>query len=258
MVNLLMEIAEGIATVTVNRPKAMNALTWETLAELGDIVGEIVRNQEIRVAILTGSGTKAFVAGADIAMMREMAPMQAREMALRAHRIFAEIEQSAKPFIAAVNGYALGGGCELAMACDIRIAAETAKFGQPEVNLGILPGFGGSQRLPRLVGKGRALELILTGEMIDAQEALRIGLVNRVVAPGELLAEAGQLARKIAAKGQPAVQLCKQAVINGLEMDSVRGCAYEVELFATSFSTADQKEGMAAFLEKRPAVFRDC
>ncbi|MBT0664224.1 enoyl-CoA hydratase/isomerase family protein [Geobacter pelophilus] len=256
--NLLFEIVEGVATVTVNRPKAMNALTLETLAELGDVVGKIVNNPEIRVAILTGSGTKAFVAGADIAMMREMTPMQAREMSLRAHRIFAEIEQSAKPFIAAVNGYALGGGCELAMACDIRIATENAKFGQPEINLGILPGFGGTQRLPRLVGKGRALELILTGEMIDASEAFRIGLVNRVVAPGELLAETGQLARKIAVKGQPAVQLCKQAIVNGLEMDIARGCAYEVELFANSFSTADQQEGMAAFLEKRLAVFRDC
>ncbi|GAM08683.1 3-hydroxybutyryl-CoA dehydratase [Geobacter sp. OR-1] len=256
--NLLLEIVEGVATVTVNRPGALNALNLATLAELEDLVGEIGRNPEIRVAIITGSGTKAFVAGADIATMRDMSPMEAREMALRAHRIFAGIERSAKPFIAAVNGYALGGGCELAMACDIRMAAETAKFGQPEVNLGILPGFGGTQRLPRLIGKGRALELILTGEMIDAREALRIGLVNRIVAPGELLDETRLLAGKIAAKGLPALQLCKQAVINGLEMDIARGCAYEAELFANSFATADQKEGMAAFLEKRPAAFRDC
>jgi enoyl-CoA hydratase len=178
-------------------------------------------------------------------------------LALQAHRIYAAIERSPKPFIAAVNGYALGGGCELAMACDLRVAAETAKFGQPEVNLGVIPGFGGTQRLPRLVGKGRALELILSGEMIDAREALRIGLVNRVVAPEELLAETRQLARKIAAKGLVALRLCKEAVGNGLEMDLGKGCAYEAELFAFCFATSDQKEGMSAFLEKRPAVFSD-
>jgi enoyl-CoA hydratase len=256
--NLLLEISEGIATVTVNRPAAMNAMTTVTLEELAGVVAEIDRNPDIRVAILTGAGAKAFVAGADIAVMRDMTSTEARSLALRAHRIYAAIEQSPKPFIAAVNGYALGGGCELAMACDIRVASETAKFGQPEINIGILPGFGGTQRLPRLVGKGRALEIILTGEMIDAQEALRIGLVNRVVAPDELLAVARQLAGKIAAKGLIALKLCKEAVGNGLEMDIAKACAYEAELFAYSFSTFDQKEGMGAFLEKRPAVFRDC
>jgi enoyl-CoA hydratase len=256
--NLLLENSEGIATVTVNRPSAMNAMTVSTLEELEEVVAEIVRNRGIRAAILTGAGTKAFVAGADIAVMRNMTSTQARDLALQAHRIYASIEQSPKPFIAAVNGYALGGGCELAMACDIRLASETAKFGQPEINIGILPGFGGTQRLPRLVGKGRALEIILTGEMIDAREALRIGLVNRVVPQGELLDEARQLARKIAAKGLVAVKLCKEAVGNGLEMDLAKACAYEAELFGYSFSTADQKEGMGAFLEKRPAVFQDC
>ena len=256
--NLLLEITEGIATVTVNRPAAFNALTISTLEELESVVAEIVRNPDIRAAVLTGAGTKAFVAGADIAAMCNMTPAQARELALLAHRTYAAIERSPKPFIAAVNGYALGGGCELAMACDIRVASENAKFGQPEINLGIMPGFGGTQRFPRLVGKGRALELILTGEMIDAREALRIGLVNRVVAQGELLDEARQLARKIAAKGLVALQLCKEAVDNGLEMDLTKACAYEAELFAYSFSTFDQKEGMGAFLEKRPAVFRDC
>jgi len=256
--NLLLEITEGIATVTVNRPAAFNALTISTLEELESVVAEIVRNPDIRAAVLTGAGTKAFVAGADIAGMRDMTSAQARELALLAHRTYAAIERSPKPFIAAVNGYALGGGCELAMACDIRVASENAKFGQPEINLGIMPGFGGTQRLPRLVGKGRALELILTGEMIDAREALRIGLVNRVVAQGELLDESRQLARKIAAKGLVALQLCKEAVGNGLEMDLTKACAYEAELFAYSFSTVDQKEGMGAFLEKRPAVFRDC
>lgn len=256
--NLLLEIADGIATITVNRPAALNALTLATLAELEGMVEEIVGSPDIRATVLTGAGTKAFVAGADIAAMQEMTPAQARDLALQAHRICAAIERSPKPFIAAVNGYALGGGCELAMACDIRLAAETAKFGQPEVNLGIIPGFGGTQRLPRLVGKGRALELILTGEMIDAREALRIGLVNRVVAPEDLLAEARLLAQKIAAKGLVALRLCKEAVGNGLEMDLTKGCAYESELFAYSFSTRDQKEGMGAFLEKRPAIFRDC
>lgn len=255
--NLLFEIQEGIATVTVNRPAAMNAMTRATLEELETVVAEIAGRPDIRVAILTGSGTKAFVAGADIAIMRDMPPLQARDLALLAHRVYAAIERSPKPFIAAVNGYALGGGCELAMACDIRLAAETARFGQPEINIGILPGFGGTQRLPRLVGKGRALEIILTGEMIDAREAHRIGLVNRVVPQEDLLEEARQLARKISAKGQIAVRLCKDAINNGLEMDLSKGCDYEVELFANSFSTADQKEGMGAFLAKRPAAFLD-
>ena len=255
--NLLLEISAGIATVTVNRPAAMNAMNAATLEELEAVVAEIVRNPEIRAAIVTGAGTKAFVAGADIVVMRNMTSTQARELALKAHGIYAAIEQSPKPFIAAVNGYALGGGCELSMACDIRVASENAKFGQPEINIGILPGFGGTQRLPRLVGKGRALEIILTGDMIDAREALRIGLVNRVTAQDELLAEARRLAEKIAAKGLVAIRLCKEAVGNGLEMDLAKACLYEAELFGYSFSTADQKEGMGAFLEKRPAVFRD-
>jgi enoyl-CoA hydratase len=256
--NLKLEISAGIATVTVNRPAAMNAMNLATLEELEAVVAEIGRNPEIRAAILTGAGSKAFVAGADIAVMRNMTSTQARDLALKAHGIYAAIERSPKPFIAAVNGYALGGGCELAMACDIRVASENAKFGQPEINIGILPGFGGTQRLPRLVGKGRALEIILTGDMIDARESLRIGLVNRVVAQEELLVEARRLAEKIAAKGLVAIKLCKEAVGNGLEMDLAKACVYEAELFGYSFSTADQKEGMGAFLEKRPAVFRDC
>lgn len=256
--NLLLDINEGIATITVNRPSAMNAMTVATLEELERVVAEIARNPDIRAAIITGAGAKAFIAGADIAVMRDMTSTQARELALQAHQIYAAIEHSPKTFIAAVNGYALGGGCELAMACDIRLASDNAKFGQPEINIGILPGFGGTQRLPRLVGKGRALEIILTGDMIDAREALRIGLVNRVVPQTELLDEAREMARKIAGKGLVAIKLCKEAVGNGLEMDLSRACAYEAELFGYSFSTADQKEGMGAFLEKRPAVFRDC
>jgi enoyl-CoA hydratase len=256
--NLLLETGEGIATITINRPAAMNALTVSMIAELEDLVVEVVSAREVRAVVLTGAGTKAFVAGADIAEMREMNSTQARDLALRAHRVYAAIEQSPKPFIAAVNGYALGGGCELAMACDIRLASESAKFGQPEINIGILPGFGGTQRLPRLVGKGRAMEIILAGEMVDAREAMRIGLVNRVVAQDMLLAEALQLAGRIAGKSSVAIRLCKEAVANGLEMDLHRACAYEAELFGYSFATADQKEGMGAFLEKRPALFRDC
>jgi enoyl-CoA hydratase len=256
--NLLLELHEGIAIITVNRPAAMNAMNGATLAELEGVVADIIRTPGIRAAVLTGAGTKAFVAGGDISVLQDLTSSQARDMALHAHRVFAAIEQSPKPFIAAVNGYALGGGCELAMACDIRIASETARFGQPEINIGILPGFGGTQRLPRLIGKGRALELVLTGDMIDAREALRIGLVNRVVPPDDLLDEARQLARKIASKSLIAVKLCKEAVGNGMEMDISRACAYEAELFGYSFSTADQKEGMGAFLEKRPAAFRDC
>ncbi|BBA69886.1 enoyl-CoA hydratase-related protein [Geobacter sulfurreducens] len=256
--HLLLEISEGIAAITINRPSAMNAMTPATLDELAEAVRRVNGAPEVRAAILTGAGTKAFMAGADIAAMRDMTPAQARDLARQAHLIYADIERSPKPFIAAVNGYALGGGCELAMACDIRLASENAKFGQPEINIGIIPGFGGTQRLPRLVGKGRALEMILTGEMIDAREAHRIGLVNRVVTQEELPEEARRLARAIAAKGMVAVGLCKEAVNNGLNMELAKACAYEAELFAHSFSTADQKEGMSAFLEKRPAVFRDC
>ncbi|MBU5614486.1 enoyl-CoA hydratase-related protein [Geomonas azotofigens] len=255
--NLLLEVSDHVATVTVNRPSAMNAMTPDTLEELERVVAEIDRYEEVRAAVITGAGAKAFIAGADIGLMRDMSSTQARELALKAHGIFAAMERSSKPFIAAVNGYALGGGCELAMACDIRIASDNARFGQPEINIGILPGFGGSQRLPRLVGKGRALEMILTGEMVDAAEAFRIGLVNRVVSQQELLGEAHKLAAKIAAKGRVATKLCKEAVVNGLEMDLVRACAYEAELFGYSFATADQKEGMSAFLEKRAPVFQD-
>ena len=256
--HLLFDILEGIVTITINRPAAMNAMTRAILEELEDAVAEVARTPEIRVAIITGAGSKAFVAGADIAAMKDMTAPQGRDLALLAHRIYAAIERSPKPYIAAINGYALGGGCELTLACDIRIASDNARFGQPEINIGVLPGFGGSQRLPRLIGKGRALEMILTGEMIDAAEAYRIGLANRVVPQAELLDEARRLAVKIAAKSAVTLGLCKDAVNNGLEMDLARGCAYEAELFGFSFATADQKEGMAAFLEKRPAIFRDC
>lgn len=253
--NLVVERSNGIATVTVNRPQAMNAMTRGTLEELADAVQTLISSADIRVVILTGAGNKAFIAGGDISMLVGLDVCAARELALLAQGICTAIEQAPKPFIAAVNGYALGGGCELAMSCDIRIAADTARFGQPEVNIGTLPGFGGSQRLPRLIGKGRALEMILTGDMIDAQEAWRIGLVNKVVPAAELQAGVRDLALKLAAKSAVALQLCKEVVQNGMEMDLANACRYEADLFALSFSTADQKEGMQAFLEKRKPVF---
>jgi enoyl-CoA hydratase len=252
---LRLEIQEGIAVITVNRPSVMNAMTLLTLQELAQAVHKLSVSPETRAVIITGAGEKAFIAGGDIAMLRELGPIEARELALLAHGVCSAIEQSPKPFIAAVNGYALGGGCELAMSCDMRIAAENARFGQPEINIGTLPGFGGSQRLPRLVGKGRALEMILTGDMIDAREAYRIGLVNKVVPQSELMAAARSVAAKLASKSQMAMKLCKEVVVNGLEMDLKRACSYEVDLFALSFATADQQEGMTAFLEKRPPVF---
>ena len=254
---LLVEINDGIATITVNRPSAMNAMTLNTLQELGAAVQDLSDSPAVRAVIITGAGEKAFIAGGDIAMLRELGPQEARALAHLAQGVCNAIEQSPKPFIAAINGYALGGGCELAMSCDIRLAADTARFGQPEVNIGTLPGFGGSQRLPRLVGKGRALEMVLTGDMIDAQEAYRIGLVNKVVPRTELLDAARSLALKLASKSLVALKLCKEAVVNGVEMDLRRACGYEAELFALSFATNDQKEGMSAFLEKRAPVFAD-
>ncbi|GAB4303376.1 MAG: enoyl-CoA hydratase-related protein [Desulfuromonadia bacterium] len=210
-------------------------------------------DDSVRVVIVTGGG-KAFVAGAEISLMERMTPREARELALAAHQAFERMERSSTPYIAAVNGYALGGGCELAMACDIRIASENARFGQPEVNPGIILGFGGTQRLPRLVGTGRALEMILTGAMIDAREAERIGLVNRVTTTEGLMDEARRLARRIAGGGRIALSLAKGLVRNALETDLARGCDHEAALFGFLFSTEDQREGMTAFWEKRPLL----
>jgi len=253
--NLLLEQSDGIATVTINRPKAMNALNEETLRELLACFEGMETDASVRAVILTGAGEKAFVAGADIAEMQGMGAVSARGFALLGQAVMNTIEHLSKPVIAAVNGFALGGGCELALACDIRLASEKARFGQPEVNLGVIPGFAGTQRLPRLIGKGRAKELLYTGEMIDAAEACRIGLVNRVVPAGDLAGAATEMAAKIAAKGAIAIALCKDAVDNGLEMESGKACRYEADQFALCFATADQKEGMNAFLEKRPANF---
>ncbi len=253
--DLLIDMSDGIATITVNRPQAMNALRLSTLQELADAVQTLIKAPEVSVVVITGAGSKAFIAGGDISMLVGLDVCGARELALLAQGICTAMEQSPKPFIAAVNGYALGGGCELAMGCDLRIAADTARFGQPEINIGTLPGFGGSQRLSRLVGKGRALEMILTGEMIDAQEAWRIGLVNKVLPAADLQSGVRDLALKLASKSAVALRLCKEVVQNGLEMDLPNACRYEADLFALSFSTEDQREGMQAFLEKRKPVF---
>jgi len=253
--NIEKNIEGGVATVTINRPKALNALNYDTLKEMLDCFGEIGTSRDIHAVIITGSGEKAFVAGADISFMGELEPIEARQFAKLGHEIMDVIERLPQPVIAAVNGFALGGGCELALACDIRLASENAKFGQPEVNLGVLPGFGGTQRLPRLVGKGHANELLFSGKMINAEEACRIGLINRVIPQEKLLEECIALAEMIVAKAPVAVRLCKEAVNNGLEIDLARGCGYEADLFGICFASKDQKEGMKAFLEKRAPQF---
>ncbi len=253
--NLIFENQEGIGVITVNRPQALNALNADTMAELDRLVDTIAKDPAVKAVIITGAGDKAFVAGADIAYMQPLSAAEGRGWGKAGQAVFNKIENLPQPVIAAVNGFALGGGCELAMACDIRIAADKAKFGQPEVSLGITPGFGGTQRLPRLIGKGRAKELLFTGDVIDAAEAYRIGLVNKVVAPGELLDAARALAQKIMSRGQFAVQMCKVAVNEGLDADLETGVAYEGEVFGLCFATADQKEGMAAFLAKRKPAF---
>ncbi len=253
--NLMFENQDGIGVITVNRPQALNALNADTMAELDRLVDAIAKDSAVKAVIITGAGDKAFVAGADIAYMQPLAAVDGRAWGKAGQAVFNKIENLPQPVIAAVNGFALGGGCELALACDIRIAADKAKFGQPEVTLGITPGFGGTQRLPRLIGKGRAKELLYTGDMIDAAEAYRLGLVNKVVAPGELMEAARAIALKIMSRGQFAVQMCKAAVNEGLDTDLDTGVAYEAEVFGLCFATADQKEGMAAFLEKRKPAF---
>jgi enoyl-CoA hydratase len=253
--NLLLEKDGALATITFNNPKALNALTVATFSGLEKLLNELEQDTDVRVVILTGAGDKAFIAGGDISHLGTLNVDGAREFALLAQRVIDRIESFPKPVIAAINGYALGGGCELAMGCDIRIAADSAKFGQPEVKLGIIPGFAGTQRLARLVGKGRAKELIFTGEMIDADEACRIGLVNRVVAKDQLLAETRALALKMCDKSASAISFAKEAIDNGLEMDFARAARYEADLFALCFTTEDCKEGISAFLEKRPAKF---
>ncbi|MBM6869898.1 enoyl-CoA hydratase/isomerase family protein [Pseudoflavonifractor phocaeensis] len=251
MNNLLLEVENGIALLTINRPKALNALNSETLAELNACLAELENNEAVKVVILTGSGAKSFVAGADISEMVNATPAEGRKMGLLAREAFGRLENMPQVTIAAVNGFALGGGCEISMACDIRVASENAKFGQPECGLGILPGFGGTQRLARLVGKGRAKELIFTCDMISAEEAYRIGLANHVVPQEELIGYCKAMAGRIMKNGPFAVTLAKQAINTGMDTDLDSGLKLEANLFGLSFSTADKKEGMTAFLEKR-------
>jgi len=255
--NLLLEIENQVALLTINRPKALNSLNPATLKELSQAIADLQENPAVKVIILTGSGEKAFVAGGDISTMQPLKPLEARTVAQQAQQLFNEIEYGKKVVIGAINGYALGGGCELAMACDFRIASENAKFGQPEINLGIIPGWAGTQRLPRLVGKGKAKLMMFTGDMVTAAEAVQIGLAEQVVSQAELLSVAKQVAEKIASKPQVAIKLIKEAVNNGLEMESKKAFAYEAELFGLCFATHDQKEGMQAFLEKRKAEWQD-
>lgn len=252
---LLFDVRDGIAFVTINRPDKLNALNDQVVGELGQAADRITSEDAIRGVILTGAGPKAFVAGADIADLAKQGPFDGKARALRGQGVLRRLETCGKPVVAAVNGFALGGGCELAMACHIRIASDTAKFGQPEVKLGIAPGYGGTQRLPRLVGKGRALQLILTGEMIDAAEAYRIGLVNKVVPAAELAAESEKLVRGILAMGPLAVRLSLEAVERGLDMSMEEGLLLEANHFGLLAATADMKEGLTAFLEKRAPKF---
>src|SRR5437016_3945145 len=252
---LLFDVQDGIAFVTINRPDKLNALNDQVMLELGKAAESIASEPEIRGAILTGAGAKSFVAGADIGDLARQGPFDGKARAQRGQGVLRRLETCGKPVIAAINGFALGGGCELAMACHIRIASENAKFGQPEVKLGIAPGYGGTQRLPRLVGKGVAMQLILTGETIDAPEAYRIGLVNKVVPAADLLAESEKMMRGILAMGPLAVRLAMEAVDQGLEMSLDEGLLLEANHFGLLAATQDMKEGTTASLEKRSAKF---
>jgi enoyl-CoA hydratase len=252
---LLFDLRDGIAFITINRPDKLNALNDQVVGELAAVAERVATEAGIKGAVITGSGTKAFVAGADIADLAKQGPFDGKARASRGQAMLRRFETCGKPVIAAVNGYALGGGCELAMACHLRIASENAKFGQPEVKLGIAPGYGGTQRLPRIVGKGNALYLILTAEMIDAREAHRIGLVNKVVPAGELLTAAEQTLRGILSMGPLAVRLSMEAVDQGFEMTLDQGLLLEANHFGLLAATHDMKEGLSAFLEKRPPKF---
>lgn len=254
--NLLIERDGAVATLTVNRPKVLNALNGATMDELRRAVLELKHDETVRVVILTGAGEKAFIAGADINELAVQSPTSGREHALMGQHVLDLIEHMGKPVIAAINGYALGGGCEIAMACTIRIAAETAKLGQPEINLGIIPGYAGTQRLTRLIGRGRALELLLTGAPVTAAEGLRLGLVNRVVPPEDLMKEVKGLAGQLAAKAPIAVRYILDAVDKGLEMSFGEAQVFEATLFGLVASTDDMHEGTKAFLEKRKADFK--
>ncbi|CAN5406097.1 enoyl-CoA hydratase-related protein [soil metagenome] len=252
---LITELNAGIFIVTINRPEKLNALNKDVFTDLDTVVDEINEREDIKSAIITGSGAKAFVAGADISEFISLTKEEATALAQRGQDIFLKIERSRKPIIAAVNGFALGGGCELAMACHFRIASDNAKFGQPEVNLGLIPGYGGTQRLTQLIGKGRAIELLISVNMIDANTALQFGLVNYVVAPDELLNKSIAVLQVINSKAPLAIAACIEAA-NAVYDENKNGFATEVDLFGNCFSTADMKEGTTAFLEKRKPDFK--
>ena len=254
--NLLYEKKDGIAYVTFNRPKFLNALNRKTMEELHQVLRDARDDASVRVLILTGAGEKAFVAGADIHELAQQTPVDGKEFSLYGQGVLHLLETMGKPSICAINGFALGGGCELAMSCSIRLASKTAKLGQPEVKLGILPGYGGSQRLARLCGKGTAHEVCLTGEMITAEEAQRIGLVNHVHEPAELLPAAEAMAKKIIEKAPLAVKYCMEAIERGVEMPLEEGLFLEATLFGLCCATEDMREGTTAFLEKRAAQFK--
>ncbi|MBC7258100.1 MAG: enoyl-CoA hydratase/isomerase family protein [Chloroflexi bacterium] len=255
--NLIVERKGAVGIITINRPKSLNALSRATVAELGAAIDELNADDAIRAIILTGAGEKAFVAGADIGEFNSLrSAEEAAAYARAGQAVLNRIERLPKPVIAAINGYALGGGCELAMACDIRIAADTARLGQPEINLGIIPGYGGTQRLTRLVGKGMAKLLVLSGDPISAQEAQRIGLVDVVVPAAELMPKAMELAEKLASKAPVALRLCKQAINEGAEGTLASGLDHEAALFGVVFDTEDRVEGVSAFLEKRKAAWK--
>ena len=255
--NIKIEKKEGVTTLKINRPQALNALNKDTLIELSKAIDELNNDKKIKAVILTGEGDKAFIAGADIKQMANLTPLEAKEFSKLGHGVLLKIENSRLIFIAAVNGFALGGGCETLMACDIAIAAKSAKIGQPEINLGVHPGFGGTQRLPRLVGRMKAKELILTGRNIDADEACKIGLVNMVVDDDKLMETSEKIAGKIASKSGIQTSFIKELINKGTDIDLNNACSLEVSYFSSSFSTHDQKEGMKAFVEKRKPVFKD-
>jgi enoyl-CoA hydratase len=254
--NILFQIHDGVGVLTFNRPKVLNALSPSTLDEVADVIGRAAREDEIRVVILTGAGDKAFVAGADINEFLNFNPLSARLFAEKGQGVFFQIEQLPKPVIACVNGFALGGGCEIAMACDFIYASDRARFGQPEINLGLIPGFGGTQRLSRLVGRAKAKELCMTGEMIDAQQAKDFGLAAKVFPADQLFDETMKVARTLASKSPVALRSIKKVIDCGADVDLRNGCALEVEAFGVCFGSEDMREGVSAFLEKRKPQFK--
>ena len=254
--NILFEVQDGVGVLTFNRPKALNALNSKTLEEVNEVVERASQDEDIHVLVLTGAGEKAFVAGADITGFQTLNPLQARHFAEVGQGIFFKLEHLPKPVIACVNGFALGGGCEIAMSCDFIYASDKARFGQPEINLGLIPGFGGTQRLARLIGRAKAKELCMTGEMIDAQQAKELGLVAKVFPAEELLEATMKTARLLAARSQGVLRSLKQVVNRGLDVDLKTGCAIEAEAFGLCFASEDSKEGVSAFLEKRKPDFK--